>query len=114
MAPVTRTVQEQALIDDYLDYLTAEWAAIPALAEEWDSWDGLSQLSFVVDWPIREDRLGMLQHWAEQGLLTAAQRARYDELQRLVARYRPLLEQLLGEGEGHAREDGRDGDRRTG
>lgn len=53
-------------IDGYLTYLWDEWEEVPHLAQEWDEWDELSRLSFVVDWPIREDRLQQLQQWAGQ------------------------------------------------
>ena len=86
-------IQEQA--DDYLTYLIREWQAVPRLATEWTSWDDLDQLDFVVEWPIREDRLQQLQQWAEQNFLTSAQCTRYEELLRLVAQYRPTLERLL-------------------
>ncbi len=97
MARVAQDPQLQARIDRYLEYLRREWDSIPALAAEWDEWDEHSRLVFALDWPICEDRLHELRQWAEQDVLTPAQRARYDELLGLVACNRPILERLLGE-----------------
>ncbi|HLH23968.1 MAG TPA: hypothetical protein VK066_15705 [Chloroflexota bacterium] len=95
MAQVAKDSEVREWIDDYLDYLFAEWEAIPEVAAEWDEWQDHEQLDFVVEWPIREDRLRELQQWAEQGLLAPQQQARYERLLALVARQRPTLEKLL-------------------
>jgi hypothetical protein len=85
----------QTRIDQYLDYLVRQWEGIPALADEWDEWDEHSRLIFALDWPICEDRLGQLEAWVGQGLLTPTQQARYDLLLTLIVQHRPTLEQLL-------------------
>lgn len=97
MAQVTHIRTAQERIDPYLDYLFREWNSVPGLAGEWEAWEELDRLDFVLEWPIREDRLGQLEQWAAEGLLTPAQRARYDELLRLVERNRPILNDLLAE-----------------
>ncbi len=97
MAAVARTADLHDRIDRYLSYLIREWASIPEIADEWDEWDDLEQLEFTVEWPIREDRLGQLQAYAEQGLMTPAQQDRYDELLHLVEKHRPTLERLIGD-----------------
>ena len=97
MAQVTHIHTARERIDPYLDYLFAEWQALPEVATEWPEWEDLDQLDFVVEWPIREDRLHQLQGWAAQGLLTPEQQARYDELLQLIACYRPLLDGILNE-----------------
>ena len=84
-------------IDSFLAYLIRSWSGIPELAAEWPEWDEHSRLSFVMDWPVCEDRLHMLRMWAEQGKMTPAQCARYEELLKLVAEYRPTLVRLLEE-----------------
>ena len=84
-------------IDDYLAYLVREWQSIPELAAEWDEWENHEQFDFVIEWPIREDRLHMLRTWAEQGKMTPAQCARYEELLKLVDEHRPTLTRLLEE-----------------
>ncbi len=95
MAQVTHVLTARERIDPYLDYLFREWEYVPELAREWAEWDELDRLDYVVEWPIREDRLHELAQWAEQGLLTPEQRARYDMLLRLVSRHRPVLEALF-------------------
>jgi hypothetical protein len=97
VAQVANAAELRARVDRYLDYLQREWEGIPSLAAEWNTWDEDSRLDFVLEWPIREDRLHQLHEWAEQGVLAPAQRARYDDLQRLLARYRPTVEKLLAE-----------------
>ena len=58
MAQVAPDPQLQAKIDRYyLDYLVREWQRVPKIAEQWDGWQDHEQLNFVVEWPIREDRL---------------------------------------------------------
>jgi hypothetical protein len=82
-------------IDDYLDYLTHTWESLPELAVEWDTWDEESRLTWVVNWAVPEDRLSQLEQWAVAGLLTPAQRERYDMLRALTARNQTLLDRLL-------------------
>lgn len=84
-------------MDDYLVYLKGEWDAVPAIAAEWDEWEDHEQLDFAIEWPIREDRLHQLQQWTNEGLLTPAQRDRFEELLALVNTRRPLIERLLSE-----------------
>lgn len=97
MAQVAQDPHLQARIGRYLEYLRREWDSLLALAAEWHEWDEHSRFSFAMDWPIREDRLHEFRQWAEQDVLTPAQRARYGDLLGLVARNRPILERLLGE-----------------
>ena len=97
MAQGAEQAQRQTRADHYLDYLLGEWAAIPDLAAEWTAWDEDDRLDFVLEWPIREDRLLQLQAWDATDLLTAEQRRRYAALQRLIQRHRPTLERLLAE-----------------
>jgi len=80
-----------------LTYLEQEWGALPSVASEWDTWDDLARLDFVVEWPSREDRLLELQRWAAEGRLTAAQQARHTRLLCLVDEYRPVVARLLGQ-----------------
>jgi hypothetical protein len=95
MAQVAQDSRLREWIEDFLDYVHKRWNMIPELAAEWDEWDEDSRTDFALDWPICEDRLQQLQGWAEQGLMTPTQRARYDELLKLVAANRPTLERLL-------------------
>jgi hypothetical protein len=84
-------------IDHYLDYLAAEWGGIAEVVAEWATWDEREQLDFVLEWPIREDRLRQVQHWVADGVLTDRQRRALSDLERLIAGWRPALEQLLAE-----------------
>jgi hypothetical protein len=97
MAQVRTPAELHAWIEDYLNYLIAEWEDIPSLAAEWDDWDHDSQLTFIVNWGVPADRLHQLRGWAEQGLLTPGQRVRYARLEELVAQHQPTLERLLAD-----------------
>ncbi len=97
MAQVARDADLRATIDHYLTYLAATWESVPLEAQEWHEWDEDSRLVYELNWAVPEDRLHSLRQWADQGMLTPAERARYDQLLRLVERYRPLLDELLRE-----------------
>ena len=95
MVTATRALTPTARADDYLSYLEAEWAALPAIAVAWDSWDEAERLDFQMEWPIREDRLATLRVLAADGELTPGQRERLAKLDECVARNRPLLDRLF-------------------
>ncbi|MGH2353028.1 MAG: hypothetical protein ACRDJN_15570 [Chloroflexota bacterium] len=97
MAQVATDLELVQRIEKYLEYLASEWQDVPAVAQEWNSWQEHERLDFVIEWPIREDRLHQLHQWAAQDRLTPAQRARYEDLLTLVAANRPTLERLLAE-----------------
>jgi hypothetical protein len=86
---------EGVRIDHYLDYLFDEFNDLPDLAAEWPTLERGDRSAFREEWAIKEDRLGLLRGYAEQGCLTPEQAARYAELLALVARLRPLLATLL-------------------
>ena len=96
MAQVVQEARTKAWIDEDLDYLLREWSAIPGIAREWDDWDELDRLVFVLEWPLRVDRMTRLEHWADQQALTDAQQHRYAELLKLIASHKPTLDRLLG------------------
>jgi hypothetical protein len=97
MAQAIPIAQLQARIDDYLTYLLDEWQGIPDLAAEWAEWEEHERLDFVLEWPIREDRLHQLRERAAAGQLTPRQQARYEHVLDLERRHRPLLERLLAD-----------------
>ncbi len=97
MDQLTQDAAVAMRIDHDLDYLIREWRNIPLLADEWDDWDDHSQLIFVLNWAVPNDRLGELRKQADQGLLNAEQQARYDELQQIIAQHEPWLERILAE-----------------
>jgi hypothetical protein len=57
-------------------------------------WHQLEQVDFVEEWTIQEDRLLRLDRAAADGVMSAAQRARYEELRVLVDQYRPIVTRL--------------------
>ena len=75
--------------------LVTEWSGIPDLVAEWDDWDELSRLDFVLEWPIQEDRLGQLRDWADRNLPSDERLERFDALLKRIAIQRPTLEKLL-------------------
>ncbi len=97
MADVGTHIDVHQWVNDYLDYLFMEWEQLPELAAEWDDWDDLSRLPFVLNWGVPADRLAQLHAWAADGLLTPTQRGRYHQLLQLIANNRPTLERLLAE-----------------
>ncbi len=97
MAQVGSDAALRERIDEYLDYLIRTWEGIPELAAEWDDWDDLSQLTYVVNWGVPADRMAQLKRWAEQDLLTPEQRVRYEALLKVADQHGPTLERLLAD-----------------
>ena len=97
MAQVAHDADLRATIEHYVTYLAATWESVPLEAREWHEWDEDSRLVYELNWAVPDDRLHTLRQWAGQGMLTPAERARYDQLLRLVERHRPLLDELLRE-----------------
>jgi hypothetical protein len=97
MAQVAQTMALAGRINHTLDVAIREWSAVPELAREWPDWEEHSQFSYIMDWPVSEDRLFRLAEWSEQGILSPRQYDRYAELLRLVEQYRPVLARLFGE-----------------
>lgn len=96
MAQVAHSTELQPDVDYHLDYQFQAWESVPEYAAWWPDMDGTQREAFHLEWVgITESRLTALQRWAEQGLLTDTQCARYEELQQRIARYRPLIERLL-------------------
>jgi hypothetical protein len=95
MAAVEQDAYPADRMDGFLDYLLAEWAEVPLLAEEWRTWSTNERLDFAQDWPIREDRLLQVQAAAEAGRLTSKQKQQYRRVQNLAAQHRPLLDRLF-------------------
>lgn len=84
-------------IDDYIEYLLRGWEDVPAIAAEWNDLEELDRLDFVLEWPIKTDRLNMLNEWARAGAMTPAQCVRFEGLLGVVAQHRATLEALLAE-----------------
>lgn len=70
------------------------WERMPEIEHEIDQWDLLDQLHFTEEWPLEEQRLKRLDHYAAAGTLTPDQVARFDRLKLLVAAYRPIVRRI--------------------
>jgi hypothetical protein len=98
MARLAQHTPASADIDRYfLDNLFSEWGRLPRVEAEWESWEELDRLRFVLEWPLQEDRLHLVEGWAAEGGLTDEQMARLERLQELVRAHRPIVERLLSE-----------------
>jgi len=97
MAQVVPQTQTDVWVDRSIDYLAREWEAVPGVAAAWDKWAEEDHLDFVLEWPLREDRLLQLRQFSDEGRLSARQRRRYIELEDLVQRHRPALARLLAD-----------------
>ncbi len=96
MAQVAHPTELQPDIDYHLDYQFRAWRSIPEYAEWWTDMDGIEKEVFHLEWmDITEYRLSELQRWAKQGMLTPEQRVRYDDLTKLVAQHRPVVDAML-------------------
>lgn len=92
MVEVTQTTK--AGIDHDLERSLASWSELPQVEAEIDSWHQLEQIDFVEEWAVQEDRLARLERYAASGAMTTEQRARFAELQAVVARNRPIITRL--------------------
>jgi hypothetical protein len=72
------------------------WQRMPEVAREIDSWDLLDQLDFTEDDRVSKLNLfAELSGYAEKGLLTAEQNARFVDLKRLMEQNRPYLDRVM-------------------
>lgn len=92
MAQVAQTARQR--IDQLLEYPLAEWAGLPEVEAAIDSWDLIEQIVFVEEWTLAEERLLQLARHAETGDFSDEQWSRHRDLERLIARNRPLIERL--------------------
>jgi hypothetical protein len=81
-------------VDWQLDWSLRQWGRLPEIEAEINQWDPPDQLHFLEEWPLEEERLLYLTNLATNGKLRPGQRARYEQLQCLVARNRPIIERL--------------------
>ncbi len=92
MAQLAKTAQQR--VDGLLDMLMYQWQRLPEVEAQIDSWDHLDQLNFIEEWPLEEDRLKRLERYVAEGALTDEQLHRYENLQRLIDRNRPIIRRL--------------------
>ena len=95
MASVAAQTPTETWVAHSLAYLAREWAAIPRISGEWEDWDEADRLDFVLEWPLREDRLLQLRRCSAEGRLTESQDQRFQELETLVQRHQSALARLL-------------------
>ncbi len=81
-------------IDWQLDWSLWQWGRLPEVEVEIDQWDQLDQIHFIEEWPLEEERLLRPERYAANGSFTPEQRERYEQLTRLVARNRPIVQRL--------------------
>ena len=82
-------------IDRDLEWSLAVWRGLPEAAGEISEWDVIERLDFVYEWPLEEMRLDRLREQKRVGLMNAEQAVQMAELENLVARNRPVSEELL-------------------
>jgi hypothetical protein len=78
-----------------LSHLVDVWRRLPGIAAEIDQWDQIEQITFIEEWPLEEQRLQRLEQYVAEGALTLDPLARYGDLERIIAKNRPVLQQLL-------------------
>jgi hypothetical protein len=84
----------QELIDRQLNFGKVSWERLPEVEAEIDGWDPEDAEAFILEWSIQEDRLDYLQAYYDRGAMTEDQAARYEDLKKLVARNRPIIDRL--------------------
>jgi hypothetical protein len=92
MAQVAHSTQRQ--IDRLLARSFDEWQELPEVEGAIDGWEQIDQIVYVEEWTLAEERLIRLERYADDGLLTPEQTARHNDLKRLVAQNRPIIERL--------------------
>jgi hypothetical protein len=87
-------VRNRAGTDAALEYSLRAWDALPGVAEEISSWEPDDRIDFVYEWPLEEQRLLRLHTQATSGRMTEEQLERYHELEDVVERNRPIIEEI--------------------
>ena len=85
-------------IDSLLNYQFDAWKRVPTYARDWNPLDDFEREMFHLEWiGVTESRLRELDRFLKQGIFTSSQRARYEELSRLITQMRPILETMFSE-----------------
>lgn len=85
-------------IDSLLNYQFDAWRRVPTYARDWNRLDDFEREVFHLEWTgVTESRLRELDRFLKQGIFTSPQRARYEELSRLITQMRPILETMFSE-----------------
>lgn len=97
MATVAIPTNVGEWIDSYISYLEAVLGELHELDREWDDWDEMSKLTYVVEWDIKRDRFHQLEQWAKRDLLTDVQKSQYEALLCLLEQRQPILDRILAD-----------------
>lgn len=81
-------------VDHLLFVGKAQWEWLAEVEAKFEDWDPDDQEAFVLEWAIEEERLEDLEEYHRRGAMTEEQTTRYEELKKLVARNRPIIERL--------------------
>ena len=78
-------------VDHFLDVALRNWQMTARL----DELDPVFVEGFLADWPVVEDLMAKLARWAREGVMSSAQCRTYDEVRRLEAEHRTVIESQL-------------------
>ncbi len=92
---MTQVTEQGRKIDRLLELSRADWEAPPRVLSEIEEWSHDDLMSYAAELPLWNDRLYQLSRYAEQGLMSDEQTRKHRELRELVARNRPILDQIL-------------------
>ncbi len=89
-----QATKQHQLIEHRLNVAEASWERLPQVEKDFSNWHPEDQEVFVLEWSMEDDRLCRLEESFKRGAMTEEQAARYEELKKLVARNRPIIERL--------------------
>lgn len=95
MAQMTTAMTTERRIEVSLDVAFGHWERVRFHVTEWDTLDPEQQLSFIEEWTMVITRLKRLDQDFQSGLMSSAQRKRYEALMRIVDRWRPAAERMI-------------------
>lgn len=92
---MAQLTEETAQRVDHLLYVSrSQWEWLAEVEGKFDNWDPDDQEVFVLERSIEVDCLDYLEEYYEQGAMTEEQAAGYEDLRRLVAKNRPIIDRL--------------------
>ena len=94
MAQVTKNLTALDHFERRLATAIGDWEQLPEMAAEWGDWDIDSQMDFLTDWPVVEERTSALLHMEAALPPNDARVVKLRALRVLVERSRPILEEL--------------------
>lgn len=79
----------------YLDELERAWAGVSNDVVDWETWNDESRLTYLDQWVAPARQFRRVHDWAERGLLSPAESARYERVMVVVEKNQPLLNELF-------------------